>query len=743
MDTNHGNNDTVIRTVCHTMSCGFTCGLLAHVKEGVLTKIEPADMPDAKYKHICARGLASAKLVYHPDRLKYPLKRVGERGEGKWERITWEEALDTVATKLKEIGDQYGSRSLMWATAGMSGLDMMYADFAGSCNGTMASLVGFGDSAGPCGDKACFGTWWGEGHLVDFDEPDMCVIWGSNPAETQPFGMRQIRDARERGAKVVAIDPRFTASASKADQYIPIRPGTDTALALGMINVILERGIQDTSFISNKTVGPFLVSTNTGLFIKESDIVAGGSDTKNVVWDTSSSEALPIDASVKNPALVGTYQVGSVECRPAFQLLADLVQEHNPETVSQITGIPPDTIVQLALDYAERRPVATFRGMGMQRTFHGDLAFRAINTLAAVTGNLHLGNPRLFVYEMYANLPGIFTCNFIPILNAYNAIVDGDPYPIKALWIAKHNFVNQLPDTRRIVNELFPKLEFIVVADLFMNASAHYADIVLPVCTYFEQSDLLPPTIGTPGGPKYFQLQNKAIEPLYECKPDHVILKELAQRMGMGDQYDKSDEEFIRTHLSTGYPSEAGITLEKLKEGPLWAQSPPVADFGTPSGRMEFYTETLVEMGQQLPCYMEPIESERQPLSRKYPLVFLNTHTRFRTHSTFANLPWLSELDPKPVLEINPIDAEPRGIEDGDVVCVFNDRGNAKLEAKVHRGIRPGTVNTLQGWWPEHFIEGSHQELTHAVINPAQEVIYEPNSALYDVLVEVEKTKED
>jgi molybdopterin-containing oxidoreductase family molybdopterin binding subunit len=244
--------------------------------------------------------------------------------------------------------------------------------------------------------------------------------------------------------------------------------------------------------------------------------------------------------------------------------------------------------------------------------------------------------------------------------------------------------------------------------------------------------------------PDYFQLQDRAVEPLHECKTDTQIVRELAQRMGLDDYFQNSDEQLIEALLSTGYPAEMGITMEKLKQGPVKApRRPDFPNFLTPSGRMEFYCEKLVEMGQQLPCYIEPLESTRKPLGNKYPLTYFTTHTRFRTHSTLANVKWLRDLEPEPTLEMNPIDAEARGIRSGDVVRVFNDRGAVKLKAKVHEGIRPGIVNVNQGWWPEDFIDGSHQELTHSVVNKAQEMIFEPNSAFYDVLVEVEKIEED
>jgi anaerobic selenocysteine-containing dehydrogenase len=734
--------EQVVRTVCH-MGCGMACGLLAHVQGGVLTKVEPADFPDSRYRHLCAKALAAVKLTYHPDRLKYPMKRTGQRGEGKWQRISWDEALDLIATRLKDIAERHGSRSLMWETAGIGALDMAYARFAGCLEATGVSLIGFGDAAGPCGDRASFGILWGEGYHTDFDRPGMCVLWGNNPAETQPFGMRKLRDARENGARVVVIDPRFTPTASKADEYISIRPGTDTALALGLMHVILERGLHDEPFIAEHTVGPFLVDSRTGLFLKEADVIPGGSGDKYAVWDVTANQVRSHDASGVMPALTGVYRAGDTDCRPAFQLLAEMVRQYPPDRVSEITGIPSDVISRLALDYARLKPVASFRGMGMQRTFHGDLAFRAISTLAAITGNMKPEGPRTFALNTRAFIRAGGRCNFIPVLKVYDAIAGGDPYPIKALWIAKHNMLNQLPGYRRIAEELLPHLEFVVVADLFMNASARYADVVLPACGFFEQNNLLMPPGGSPGVHSYLQLQQKVIEPLYECKPDLQILRELSQRMGFGQHFRQTDEEFIELLLSWDHPSLAGITLEKLKQGPVQVPHYDVPAFLTPSGRMEFYCEKLLEAGEQLPGYLEPLESGRKPLVQDYPLTFLTAHTRYRAHSLFTNVDWLTRFDPEPFLEINTGDAQARGIADGDTVLAFNDRGRIKLRARVHKGIRPGVVNVNQGWWPEHYLEGSHQDLTHAVINPAQQVVYEPNAALYDVAVQVERAREE
>jgi len=731
--------ETVVRTVC-PLGCGIACGILAHVKDGVLVKIEPGDFPATS--HVCARGLSAAKLVYHPDRLKHPVKRLGARGEGKWQRISWEEALDTIALRLKEIGDRYGSSSLAWVATGVAAFsNLATVGFAGACQGTFILPAGFGDAAGPCADQACYGApmWFGESYTMHFDHPAFCLMWGNNSAETEPFKWRRIRDAKERGARLVVIDPRFTTSACKADEYIPIRPGTDAALALGMMNVILDRGLHDTSFITDHTVGPLLVRSDNGLFLREKDIGPGESE-NYIVWDTRTKAPQSYGMPDVAPALTGIYTVKGVECKPALRLLAELAQEYPPDRASEITGVPADTITRLAVEYATTRPAASFRGMGCTRgSFHGDLSFRAINTLAAITGNISFDGHAYPQYNQAAFLThGI--PSFVTLLQMYETILTDKPHPIKALWMTRHNLINQDPNFNQVTRELVSRLEFIVVADMFMSTSAQYADIVLPVCSFYESIDLAPP-IGN-GSHMYLQLQQKVIEPLYESRSDLDIFASLAKTMGMQEYLDKSAEEYVELLLASGHPSMEGITMEKLKEGPLPAALHSVPAFATPSGRLEFYSERLREFGQELPVYLEPLESQRRPLALKYPLSFSTTHPKYRLHSMFANVAWLRELDPEPTLEMNPADAEARDIQDGDLVRAFNDRGEVKLRVRVHQGIRPRLVNVCEGWSPGDYVEGTHQALTHETINPAQQAIYEPNSAFYDTLVEVERVEE-
>jgi len=723
----------VIRTACGIVD-GVRCGILAHVKNGVLVKVEPAEFPDPRFRHICARALCSTQLVYHPDRLKYPLKRVGKRGEGKWQRVSWDEALDTIASKLTEICKKNGSESLAWAIEVMA-----YIRLASALEATMINPIGFGDAAGPCADEVTFGTQYGHLYTMDQKDPGMCVLWGANQAETRPYYWRRIRDAKERGAKLVAIDPRFTSSASKADQYISIRPGTDAALALGMMNVIFEQGLEDRPFITEHTVGPFLVRGDNGLFLRERDIVQADSD-NYVVWDTKKKKPAAHTKEGTRPALEGVYHIAGVECKTAFQLLVDLAKQYPLKTASAITEVPAREIEKLAVEYVHRKPVASYRSMGLQRTFHGDLSWRAVATLVAISGNINLEGYsegyRRFLFDNGTMLYGDKFPRPMPILKAYESIMDGQPYAIKALWLAGHNFMNQVPDNNIVLKKLVPCLEFIVVSDMFMTDSARYADIVLPTCSFFEYLDLLPPLdILSP----YMQLQPKVIEPLYESRSDRDIVNEIGLRMGLPKDFPVTAEQYVERILSSGHPSMEGITLEKLQKGPVETAPYTITGFNTASGRLEFYSERMKEYGQELPVFIEPIEGVRRPKAKKYPLSYLSTHTKYGNHSLMANVAWLRELDPEPLLEMNPEDAKARGIADGDRVVAFNDRGMVKLKAKVHEGMRPGVVNINEGWWHHQFAEGSYQELTHATINPAQLAVFEPNSAMYDNLVEVRK----
>ena len=439
-------------------------------------------------------------------------------------------------------------------------------------------------------------------------------------------------------------------------------------------------------------------------------------------------------------ALTGTYHVSGVECKPAFQLLSDVVEQYSPARASEITGVPADVIARLAAEYAAAKPAAMYRGLGGTRgSIHGDLSFRAMNTLAAVTGNISVEAHAPHQYNQALFLTHGFPA-FVTLLQAYEAIASGKPYPIKALWMNRRNTLNQDPNFNHIIRDLLPRLEFIVATDMFMTTSTRYADVVLPTSSSFEFCDLIAP-IGN-GSHNYLQVQEKVIEPLHESKSHLDMFAALARKMNIDGFLDKSAEDYIRVMLASGHPSMDGITLERLRENPMPPAPHELPDFGTPSKRFEFYSERLKSFGEELPVYREPMENRCAGLSARYPLSLLSTHPKYRLHSMFANVSWIREFDPGPALDINPADARERGIRDGDLVRVFNDRGEMKLKASVHEGVMQGVANVSQGWSPGDYAGGFHQALTHNVINPAQAAVYEPNAAYYDVAVQAERVQE-
>jgi len=743
----------LIRTVCPA-HCGIdACGILAHVQGGRVVKVEPAEFPDPKYRRICLRGLSSLDITYHPDRLKHPMKRVGKRGEGRFERISWDEALDTIAGKFKDIADQYGWPAIGWVLGGPgSGTTKFgaYLRLASLTQSTRVSAWGYGDAGLPCGSRVIFGTQFPYallfGNLLAGKaDPDMVIVWGSNPAESQPLNlMRPIMGAKAKGARLVVIDPRFTVTAAKADQFIGVRPGTDTALALGLLHVIFARRLQDDAFITRHSSGAYLVRQDTGRYLRGKDLGLP-EENEYVIWDRVSNSAKIRSAAEVQPALEGTVTAGGIPCRPSLALLKDLAADYPPQRVEDISGVSAELVVKLAERIGSVRSTLFVPHMGLTRTYHGDISLRAVATVATVTGNVNAtfsGGylPAVLNWKPFLHAdPAKPSYSRLGILQLYDAVIAGRPYPVKAVWFSFINFLNQCANSKKIAEEMFPKLDFIVDTELFMTPTARYADILLPVCSYLEFSDLIPHPY------PYVQLQQKVIEPLYESRSDVDIAAGLAERLGYKEYFAGGQQGFIDLLLDSGKDSVKGISREKLADQAMpLAFIPPMDQefdlpFSTASGKIELYSENLLAEGQALPVFLEPLESPVKPGSEKYPLAFVQGHSRFRTHSMFANVDALRDLNPEPLVEINPLDAAARGIANNDLVTVFNDRGRTTLKARLSEGVGPGVINISQGWWIDQFREGSVNHLTHDVINPVQEKVYEPNMHMNDVAVEVEK----
>ncbi len=756
-DSSAETSAKIIRTVCPA-HCGIdACGILAHVKGNRVVKVEPAPFTNPNERQICLRGLSSLDITYHPARLKYPMRRTGERGAGKFERISWDEAFDTIADTFKNIAAKHGWPAIAWTLGGPGAGTTKFGAYlrlASLTQSTRVSAWGYGDAGLPCGSRALLGVHlpWAlfmNSFLKDPSGTELIIVWGSNPAESAPLRvMRPIMDAKEKGAHLVVIDPRFTVTASKADEYLGIKPGTDTALALGIMNVIFQKGLHDIEFIQRHTVGPYLVKTDTGQFLRGKDLGLPDSQ-EYVIWDSASNSPKLRNASGVQSVITGTYSINGLSCKPSFQLLMNLAEDFSLKKTSEITGISAKTITKLAEKIGTVGTATFITHMGFTRTYHGDISMRALGTVATVTANIAATfrgghRPAVLNWKPFLHAdPSKPSYSRLGILQLYDAVISGKPFPVKALWFSFINFLNQCADSNKIIKEMFPKLDFIVAAEIFMTPTAHYADILLPVCSYLEFSDLIPFPY------PYVQLQQKVIEPLYESKSDVDIAAGLASRLGFFEFFDRGEEGFIDLILETIDPSMEGISRKKLKQGPMTLN--PISDleqeqeihFSTPSGKIELYCEALREFGQALPVYLEPLETPLRPAGKKYPLALIQGHSRFRTHSMFANVASLLELNPEPVVEINPKNAEERNISDNDLVTVFNDRGSFTLKARVTEGIAPQVVNIAEGWWIDQFNEGGLNHLTHDVINPVQEFIYEPNMHMNDVAIEIIKAKEE
>jgi len=781
---------TVYRTG-HSNNCDGACGHLVHVVDGRVTMIGPAGWGTKTisgapaptfHPRICARGLSQISNTYSPDRVKYPYKRVGPRGSGKWQRISWEEATSLIAENFTSIQQRHGKKSVWIAPytgslaliEGVVGAGFRFASVIGASAGDSEG-DNEGDSATPAGwnyvlvdpTNPSNGGGFFTGHeSVDFLDAKAIVFWANNVAETSIPDWRVMCDARDQnGTQLISIDPRYTVTSAACDEWLPVRPGADTALVDGVINYVLSHKLYDGDYIRRYTVGPYLVDPGTKKWLRAKDVIAGAKD-DYVVFDESDGKIKAAsDPSVRTPALFGTHTAGNLRARTALQALADMVSKYTPEYTARLTDIPASQVVSLGKIWATQKPLAVRVGFGLSHWYHGDLHMQALLTLQAITGNIgvHGGGVTTFAggitttafdFGHWWNPTGTPYTVLEP-MNFCDAVLKDDPYPVRAAWFMVDNFAQQMSDRNQVVKAM-KALEFCVVSDYNLSATADIADLVLPACTYLEKTDLLS------SNNFYLQYMPKIIDPMFESKSDLDAIRLVAEKMGVGRYFDKSPDEYLREIMHLGKsdadPTVLGLTWEQLTSEAVHLNTDPTPyvpffnkQFPTKSGKIEFYVEMLVPFGQELCEHQEPVEaSPTNPLYKKYPLVFLSTHTRFRTHSQYVNLPWLKEINNggNGFLEINPKDASPRGIADGDVVRVFNDRGEMKVRARLTESMKPGVVNCYQGGWDtikvKHYIEGHPNNLTHQIAKPAQALIpnFPSNAAYYDCLAQVELVRE-
>ena len=690
--------EKVITTTCNS-HCGGACVLKVHVKDGVITCIETDDGEEPQFR-ACLKGRAYRQRVYAPDRLRYPLKRVGSRGEAEFERISWDEALDTVAEELIRVRDTYGPAAIfLRSSAG----DIVSLHSALPLTKVLSLIGGFSTNwgfnsfeQGIYAELATFGTLSRSGR-DDILNSRLIILWACDPANTvhDTNTTWYLMQAKERGIKIVTIDPRYTdTTATVAHQWIPIIPGTDCAMMIAMAYVIIQENLQDQKFLDTYTVG----------FDRFKD-----------------------------------YVIGLEDGIPKTPLWAEA-----------ITSVPAATIENLARKYATTKPAALIPGIAAGRTAYGEQYHRAAITLAAITGNIgiHGGNAAVRSWtsmQVYPSLArgGLMTNvanpviqglptfkNFLParakyfrgVGNMCNAKVPdallhgkagGYPADYKLLLIVNTNYPTQILDINKAVEGL-KKMEFIVSVEQFMTPSAKWADIVLPSCTFLERNDITHGEVVP-----YLGYQNKAIEPVGESKSHLQIAVEIAARLGLSEFEGMTEEKILRDMVKESIVpdyeafKDKAIYRVELSE-PYVAFKKEIEDpksnpFPTPSGKIEIYSQQLANMNDPnlppIPKYIETWESRNDAIASKYPLQLLTIHFRRRAHTQYETVPWLREVQ-KQEMQINPADALPRGIADGDMVRVFNDRGVTILPARVTKRIMKGVVTIPEGAWYDPDVNG-------------------------------------
>jgi len=637
--------------------CDSGCPIKVYVENGQISRIE---MTREAVANLCPRWKAQREFVYHPDRLLYPLRRSGKRGEGKFSRISWDEALDTVARSLLDIKAKWGPEAVVFYIAYPKEPRPYFKRLAhafGSPN--------YCTESSNCATSAALATavTYGQGFMmIDPGADPRCrckLIWSSSIRNSMPPAWKTYLDIKSSGVKLIVVDPCRTRLAEMADIHLQLRPGTDGALALGMLNVIIENNLYDADFVERWTVG--------------------------------------------------------------FDELRELVKEYTPEKAAQITDVPAKLIIEAARMYATNKP-SQIR-TSASATTHSSNGFqnhRAILMLPAVTGNIDvpgrgsvmagwLHTNDVTLHERVASMPIGLGADRFPLWTSYhremqsNVLADrietAKPYPIKALFAAGFN-VTFFPNTRRFMDNL-KKLDFIVTTEYFPNEGTAMADIVLPISSWLERPVL---TI-FPGRP--IKLQEPVIAPLGETKPEWDIYAELAIRMGFGSEFWNGDFEKCLDYVL----EPTGVTVAELKRHPEGIEPKQTArpeeasekvGFRTPSGKVEIKSSILAQYGYEpLPVYREPAESPlSQPeLARTYPLVLTSgARTVVYTHSQYRQIESLRRMMPYPLADINPVDARERGIKSGDDIEVSTKRGTARFKARVTDEIKAGVVSLLHHW---------------------------------------------
>ncbi|MDZ5460595.1 molybdopterin-containing oxidoreductase family protein [Azohydromonas lata] len=671
----HSSDTRIVRGAC-PQDCPDTCAFLYHVEDEKLVEVAGDPAHPMTRGGLCVKLKNFAEHHYNPDRLLYPMKRVGPKGSGQFARISWDEALATIKTNWDQIIATHGAQAIM---------PHAYLGHQGTINGLTAGDAFFNRLGSTVAEKTYCesgsSTAWimtvgptGGLDLESLAYAKYIIVWGMNMLNTNMHAWKFILDAKAQGAKIVVIDPVRTRTAKQADWHIRIRPGTDGALALGMMNVIIAEDLVDHDYVEKYTLG--------------------------------------------------------------YEQLKARAAEFPPERVAEITGIPVEDILKLSREYATTQPAAIREGVAIERSPGGGDAVRAVTCLPALTGAWrHVGGGavEMPIWEFPTDFgflcrpdwikPGTRVVNELELGAALTGEMPLDP-PIQSLFVYNSNPVSQAPAAGSIVRGLMREDLFTVVSELFITDTAKYADLLLPATMQAEQLDLM-----VTWGHLYLQLNQPAIAPPGECVPNVELFRRLARTMGFDDeQFRMSDEAMLRRAYDWSDPRLAGITYDKLKEvgwmrinvGLPHERKPHAeGNFKTPSGKCEFAASAAANGNfvvgvwrsgyedmqpgtpvDPVPNYVAPHEQQGSEAAQHYPLNLVSPKPHAFLNTQYGNEATQQRRQGEQIIVIHPMDAQPRRIEHGSYVRVFNERGSFEARAELSDDVSEGLMMTNVGHWP-------------------------------------------
>lgn len=744
-----------IKTFCPL--CVARCGAVATVENGRFVGLEP-DPSHPTGQALCAKGRAAPEIVDSADRLLYPLKRTRPKGDADpgWQRIGWDEALDLTAAAMRRVAERHGPEAFAFTLP--SGSTTASADF-GIWVRRLMSGYGSPNIAGSleiCG--------WGRAHATRFTfgtgsvgiapgdaMPDIAnagclILWGYNPSMSRLTHATATLEAARRGMKLIVIDPRQVGLANKADVWLRVRPGTDGALALGLANLMIERGWYDRDFIRDWSNGPLLVRRDTGRLLTERDVTPNGSEQRHLAWDSATGRPVVYDPAAgryergsAGLALEGEYRLtttsGAVTCEPVFMLYTALCRGYSPAAVEATCWIPREQLEKAARLLWESGPVAYYAWSGHEQHANVTQTARAISLLYALTGSFDraggnvilpvipstpVGGAELPAAKKMAPAVGLAerplgtarNGGSITAVDLYRAILESKPYAIRGLLGFGSNLLLAHTEARR-GREALAKLDFYAHADMFMNPTAELADVILPVAAPFEREALRFGFEISLEAQSRVQLRPALAAPRGETRAESAIVFDLAGRLGLGEHFWNGDiDAAYRAQLA---PS--GVTLEALRAStggvvvPLQTRPAKYAEldkdgvargFATPSRKVELWSETLQKHGYPpLPDYEEPAMSHasRPELAARFSLVLTCAKNTLFCNSQHRGVPALRKRQAAPEVEVHPDAAAARGIANGAWVSIETPTGRARAVARFNASLDPRVVVGQHGWW--------------------------------------------